>query len=189
MVVSRRFFTQYIRNIRTIGAVAPSSRFLAQKMVQPIDFSAAKLIVQFGPGTGSFTDVLLHERHKNTSLVLIEFNTTFYETLVRQYGHEKNVYVYHGTAEDVDGILRQFGLAAKVDYIVSGLPFASLPIKQSQAILQRAQAVLKPEGKFITFQYTLLKKGFLAAYFDEITVSREWRNIPPAYVLTCRMLE
>lgn len=189
MAVSRRFFTQYMRNIRTVGAVAPSSHYLAQKMIEPIDFSTAKLIVQFGPGTGSFTDALLKERRENMSLVLIEFNTAFYETLLHKYGQEKGVYIYNGTAEDVDGILRQFGLAAKVDYIVSGLPFASLPVKQSQAILQRAQAVLRPEGKFITFQYTLLKKGFLAAYFDEITVTREWRNVPPAYVLACRMFE
>ncbi len=189
MAANARFLAQYIRNIRTVGAVAPSSRFLADKMVESIDFSTAKLIVQFGPGTGSFTQMLLACRREGTSLVLIEFNTAFYQTLLQKYGDEKGVYVYNGTAEDVDGILRQFGLPAKVDYIVSGLPFASLPQKQSHAILQRAQAILKPGGLFITFQYTLLKKAFLASYFDEITVTREWRNIPPAYVLACQNLE
>lgn len=183
---STRFFTQYIKNIRTVGAVAPSSRFLAEKMVAPIDFSTAKVIVQFGPGTGSFTEEILRRRRDVTSIVLIEYNTAFYETLRQKYEQQKNVHIYNGTAEDVDGILRQFGLPSQVDYIVSGLPFASLPQKQSEAILRRAQSVLKADGLFITFQYTLLKRVFLSSYFGYITTTREWRNIPPAYVLSCR---
>lgn len=180
-----RFFGQYIQNIRTVGAVVPSSRFLAKQMIAPINFSKAKIIVQFGPGTGSLTEQLLRHRKPETSLVLIEYNESFYRVLKEKYGSEKRVYIYHGTAEDVDGILRQFGLAKKVDYIVSGLPFASLPRQQSAAILERAKSVIRPDGLFITFQYTLLKMPFIRSYFTTIGVSRVWRNIPPAYVLVC----
>lgn len=183
--MNKQFFTQYIKNLGTVGAVAPSSRYLAAKMVQSIDFSTAKVIVQFGPGTGSFTKELLRRRSARTVIVLIEFNQSFYETLVTRYQYEKGVYIYNGTAEDVDGILKQYGLPQKVDYIVSGLPFASLPEKQSRAILDRARGVLTGGGMFITFQYTLLKKRLLGDYFDQIVLSREWRNMPPAYVLTC----
>lgn len=183
--MNARFFTQYVKHIRTVGAVAPSSQFLANEMVAPIDFEIARLIVQFGPGTGSFTELLLKHRQESTILLLIEFNTVFYEELLSKYGHHKGVYIYNGTAEDVDGVLRQFGLPATVDYIVSGLPFASLPAEQSRAILARAQAIVKPTGAFITFQYTLLKKPFLASYFTSIQQKRVWRNVPPAYVLIC----
>ncbi len=154
-------------------------------MIDPIDFSTAKLIVQFGPGTGSFTKELLVRRQEKTTIVLIEFNAVFCETLRQKYGHEKNIYIHNGTAEDVDGILRYYGLSPQVDYIVSGLPFASLPSKQSQAILDRARAVLRPNGVFVTFQYTLLKKGLFINHFDTVAIIREWKNIPPAYVLAC----
>ena len=184
--MNTRFFTQYVKNIRTVGAIAPSSQFLASAMVETINFDTARTIVQFGPGTGSFTDALLKHRRDATSLVLIEYNLAFYEELERQYGHIRGVYIYNGTAEDVDGILRQFGLPSRVDYIVSGLPFASLPATQSQAILRRAQAIVASDGAFITFQYTLLKKALLSSYFDTISIRRVWRNMPPAYVLVCK---
>lgn len=139
--------------------------------------------MQFGPGTGSFTSEILQRRNDKTIVVLIEYNESFYETLVSKYRDEQGVYIYNGTAEDVDGILKQYGLPQKVDYIVSGLPFASLPDKQSRAILDRAKNILGTDGTFITFQYTLLKKGLLDEYFNQIVISREWRNVPPAYVL------
>ncbi|RYF29087.1 MAG: SAM-dependent methyltransferase [Chloroflexi bacterium] len=181
--MNTQFFTQYIKNLRTVGAVAPSSPHLARKMVLPINFTDARVIVQFGPGTGSFTSEILQRRNDKTIVVLIEYNESFYETLVSKYRDEQGVYIYNGTAEDVDGILKQYGLPQKVDYIVSGLPFASLPDKQSRAILDRAKNILGTDGTFITFQYTLLKKGLLDEYFNQIVISREWRNVPPAYVL------
>ena len=53
------FLSQYITNPRSIGAVLPSSKFLADKMVESIDFKKAKYIVEYGPGTGVFTNKLL----------------------------------------------------------------------------------------------------------------------------------
>ena len=57
------FFWQYLRHPRSIGAIAPSSKKLARKMVQPIDFSRASCIMEFGPGTGVFTDELAESKH------------------------------------------------------------------------------------------------------------------------------
>lgn len=39
---------------------------------------------------------------------------------------------------------------------------------------------------FITFQYTLLKKGYIGSYFEDISLERVVLNIPPAYVLKCQ---
>jgi phospholipid N-methyltransferase len=49
------FLKQYIKNPRMIGAVLPSSRNLARKMIEDIDFEKAECIVEYGPGTGVFT--------------------------------------------------------------------------------------------------------------------------------------
>ena len=56
------FLKEYIKHPRTVGAVAPSSRRLANGMMMPIDFENASCILEFGPGTGVFTEELIRRR-------------------------------------------------------------------------------------------------------------------------------
>lgn len=180
----RLFFTQYLRNIRTVGAIAPSSRFLADKMLQNVDFKKAKTIVEYGPGTGVFTAELIARKRPSTKLIVIEQNQAFYNVLHEKYAHHDNVTLVHGSAADVETILEIYKIK-HVDYIVSGLPFAALPVDVSENILRSTVRLIGFSGVFVTFQYTLLKKDFMHGFFSDITVTREVRNVPPAYVFTC----
>ena len=162
----------------------PSSKYLARKMVETINFSNAKYIVEYGPGTGIFTDKLINRRNKNTVILLIEYNYEFFTLLSEKYKDESDLYVVHGSAENVDKYLENYNIPY-VDYVVSGLPFASLPKNMSQTILKKTKSILKKDGKFITFQYTLLMKQYINNYFGIINVNKEYRNMPPAYILNC----
>jgi len=179
------FIKQYITKPRTVGAVWPSSKYLAKKMIQDIDFASAEYIVEYGPGTGVFTDNILNARNPSTALLLIENNQEFYNLLTEKYPDEPNLYIINGSAEDVGKFMALHNIP-HADYIISGLPFASLPQEVSARILSQTKKVLKPNGRFITFQYTMLKRDFIARHFEEITIKRELRNIPPAYVLSCK---
>lgn len=179
------FFREYVKNIRTVGAVLPSSRFLARKVVADINFATAKTIVQFGPGTGSFTREIVARRKKGTTILLIEKNETFCRQLEDEFGRTKDVIIINDSAENLGALLKRHKLPAQVDYIVSGLPFASLPSAVTENVLVAAKRHTK-QGYFITFQYTLLKKPLFTKYFSQITISREVKNIPPAYVLYAR---
>ena len=64
-----------------VGSVIPSSRFLSKKMLQPIDFKRAKVIIELGPGTGVFTKELVLQKHPNCQFVVIELNDAFFEDL------------------------------------------------------------------------------------------------------------
>ncbi|MCM3544004.1 class I SAM-dependent methyltransferase [Priestia megaterium] len=178
------FMYQYFHQPRTVGALLPSSTHLAKKMVKGIDFEHADCIVEYGPGTGVFTGELIRRRSARTTLLLIEYNRHFYEKVKEQVRDEKNVYVIHGSAENVQKYLIQYDIR-KVDYVLSGLPFASLASEVSDCILQNTRRVLDEEGKFITFQYTNLKKQLIRSFFPHIKVEKEWRNVPPAYIFTC----
>ncbi|WP_321970021.1 rRNA adenine N-6-methyltransferase family protein, partial [Bacillus mycoides] len=90
------FLSQYITNPRNVGAVLPSSKFLADKMVESINFKEAKYIVEYGPGTGVFTNKLLEKRSSNTTLLLVENNKEFYLLLKEKYKKEKNVFIVLG---------------------------------------------------------------------------------------------
>jgi phospholipid N-methyltransferase len=181
------FILQYIAHPRSVGAVAPSSRFLACEMVSSVDFAEAACIVEFGPGTGVFTERILKGRNPDTEVVIIERNADFCAVLGKRYAGVPGLHIVNGSAEGVGRYLAERGFE-RADYIVSGLPFASLPPQVSAGILSQAAKHLEPGGRFITFQYTLLKKGMINRYFKSIEISREWRNLPPAYVLSCRIV-
>lgn len=178
------FLLQYITKPRTVGAIMPSSKHLAEKMIDTINFGSAKYIVEYGPGTGVFTDKLIARRNNNTVILLIEYNYEFFLSLVKKYKDEDNLYVIHGSAENVDVHLANYNIPY-VDYVISGLPFASLSKNMSSTILRKTKTILKKDGRFITFQYTLFMKQYINQYFNIIDVDKEYRNIPPAYILNC----
>lgn len=180
-----KFLIEYFKSPRTVGAVAPSSKRLADKMVKIIDFKNANCIVEYGPGTGVFTDKLVEEKKKDTILMLLEYNKEFCKQLEERYNGYDNIILINDSAENVDKYLKEYNIS-KVDYVISGLPFASLPKNVSNKILRKTKSILKKDGIFTTFQYTLLKKEFIAGYFKKIELERVVFNIPPAYVLKCQ---
>lgn len=56
------FLKQYITKPRTVGAVLPSSKYLTTKMIENVDFNYSSCIVEYGPGTGVFTERILKKR-------------------------------------------------------------------------------------------------------------------------------
>ncbi|MCL2197515.1 MAG: methyltransferase [Defluviitaleaceae bacterium] len=178
-----KFILQYILKPRTTGAILPSSRFLARKMVENINFESAKCIVEYGSGTGVFTENLLAKRQENTTLLLLERNDDFCKILRDKYKNEKNIHIINDSAENIGKYLEQHGFT-HADFVISGLPFASLPQDVSNNILTQTVKFLSPEGSFTTFQYSLLKMDFFSRYFSTYTKKREIRNIPPAHILT-----
>ena len=179
-----KFLIQYLLHPRTTGAVLPSSQNLSSEIVKNIDFKECHCIVEFGPGTGVFTREILNRCNKDTKIILIEYNEKFYKILREKYSYMKNVHVINDSAENINYYINKYGIN-NVDYIVSGLPFASLPKAMTEKILINTKSVLGHKGTFIMFQYTKLKMSLIGDYFKNINISRELINIPPAYVFTC----
>lgn len=177
-----QFLREYLSAPGTIGAVAPSSRHLAASMTSSVDFDKARCIVEYGAGTGVFTREVAAGKKQDTTYIVIEQNDRFYEILKKQFHGIPGMVLIHGDAGNVCGFLREqrFQYA---DYIISGLPFTSLPRQVSHRILAQTQKAIGMEGVFTTFQYTLLRKTFLENYFNIRRITRVWRNLPPAYVL------
>ncbi|MEM5014811.1 rRNA adenine N-6-methyltransferase family protein [Metabacillus indicus] len=181
---SLAFLLEYINKPRSTGALLPSSQKLAERMTEAIDFQTADFIIEYGPGTGVFTEKLIKKRRVGTRILLIEQNKVFSRLLKDKYGHVKDLVIVNGSAENTSYYMKKYGFK-RADYILSGLPFASIPSGAADLILSETASILGSEGKFITFQYTLLKKGLFERYFSDLHISREYMNLPPAYILAC----
>jgi phospholipid N-methyltransferase len=178
---------EFVRKPMSVGAVAPSSWRLAELITDVAELRGASVVVEFGPGTGAFTEVILRKLAPGATFLAIEANKSFVEaTRARLPG----VTVIHDSAVSVRAHLESLGHSS-CDCIVSGLPFASFPPSLQTEILSAAADVLTPGGRFVTFAYThglawpparRFRRRLLAA-FSEVKVTQTiWQNIPPAYV-------
>ncbi len=144
-----QFFLEFIKHPKKIGAVAPSGKALAKKMMKPIQFEHAHCIVEYGSGMGSFTRELIKRKNPDTKLFLIENNSVFYRRLKREFGEKEGVFLIFDSAEKINTYLKKYGVDT-ADYIVSGLPFTSLPAGVSKNIMEATQSD-RQEGKIYYF--------------------------------------
>lgn len=177
------FLEEFFRNPATVGSLIPSSRELTDKVMEPINFATASCIVEYGPGTGVFTDVLMQRRRADTAIVLVEVNHRFAELLTERYASQPNVHVIHGSADQTGHYLAKLGLG-RVDYVVCGLPFSSLSQRLGWRILAHTQHLLLPDGKLVLFQYSLQNTKLFEKFFRLLDQTYVLLNLPPAYVLT-----
>ncbi len=185
MIKRLRFLQEFLRERKTVGAIAPSSQFLAKKMMAPIDFKKARNIVELGPGTGVFTKELLRQMRPDAKLFAFETQVRFC-ALIRKEINDPRLILIHDTAEKIGEYLAQHGVE-KADYTVSSLPFTVIPDTVKNTILNQAVKYLDPEGLFIQFQYSLNAHKLLKSKFSRVKIAFTPMNIPPAFVYKCSL--
>jgi phosphatidylethanolamine/phosphatidyl-N-methylethanolamine N-methyltransferase len=141
--------SKFLRNPRTVGAVSASSKSMARDMVRELPTNKPVHVVELGPGTGSFTRAIVERLAPGSRFVAIELDREFVERLRPRW---PSVEFVLGSAVEVEQLVKRRNLQP-VDHIVSGLPFASLPIEDSRQIMDGIQHILRPGGTFSTFQY------------------------------------
>lgn len=148
------FLHEFIKHPKHTGAIAPSSKILAKKMVDVIDFHRAKCIVELGPGTGVFTKEIMKRKRKETIFLLIEINEVFCKELQRKFKNEQNVIVVHGSAENIKKYMEELNIEC-IDYVLSGLPFTSLPEEVSKRILNNVMEAIHEKVNLLHFNIHL----------------------------------
>lgn len=180
---------RFLRSPNTIGAVSASSRALARRMVAGLPADRPLSIVELGPGTGPFTRALVEHVATGSRILAIDLEQTFVDRL---RGLWPAVDCVCASAVDLERLVAERQMAP-VDHIVSGLPFASLPVETTKRILDGIEGTLRPGGTFTTFQY-LHGYGLRAGrtFRREMSVRMGGlparhlvlRNFPIAFVLT-----
>ncbi len=174
--------SNFIKNPKETGAVAPSSRFLTKEIIKNIDFKARN-IVELGPGLGTFTKAILKKANPTTKLFCFEVNKKFCSHLNKSIIDERFV-VVNASAEKISHNLKKFNVK-KADFVISGLPFLNFPESKKQAIIREVKNSLNDRGKFILFQYTNELSKLLQSFFSKVDRKFVPLNIPPAFVYIC----
>jgi phospholipid N-methyltransferase len=166
-----------------LGSVIPSSRFLIREVLEPIDWARAAVIVEYGPGVGSITGEILQRMRPDASLIAIETNSEFVRFLQAFYP-DPRLHVVEGSAADVGGILRAHG-HEKASYIISGIPFSTLPAGRREHILWESRAALEPGGAFLVYQFSSRVLADLKRIFGDVERGFEPLNVLPAHLFFC----
>jgi phospholipid N-methyltransferase len=166
-----------------LGSVVPSSSFLVNDMMKQVDWERARVLVEYGPGVGTFTREILKRMRPDAVLVAIELNTEFVEYL-RERVCDPRFRVVHGSAARVRGILADQSLAP-ADYIISSLPYRNMPDSLRREILEESRLALKADGSLVLYQYTRTLLPYLESSFSSVTLNFQLFNILPALIFHC----
>ncbi len=172
------FLRGFIKHPVMVGSVIPSSKVLIDKMLAPVDWANCKLFVEYGPGVGTFTEHVLQRMAPDATLIAIDTNPDFVRYL-RQKFADNRLFAVTGSAADVRQIIADCGFA-EADYILSGLPFSTLPPEIGPRIAEQTAEALRPGGAFLVYQFSPKVRDFIAPHFERIDRGFEWLNVPPA---------
>ena len=185
-----RMLRTFVKQPFRTGTLVPSSRALAELMLEDMELATADAVVELGAGTGVFTR-LIAERVKPEALVLaFEIDAALARELAPRL---PRVLVVNDSAEHMGEHLRAHGHEA-ADAVLSGLPWANFPLELQQRLLGAVVAGLRPGGRFATFAYVPAAKlpagrrfrALLEASFSHVETTRTvLRNFPPAFVYRC----
>ena len=173
-----QFLRGFLKHPVMVGSIIPSSRVLIEKMLAPVDWENTKVFVEYGPGVGTFTRPVLEKMGPDATLVTIDTNPDFTKYL-RESIDDARLVTVHGSAADVEKILADRGLG-KADYVLSGLPFSTLPPGVGDAIAAATARVIRSGGAFLVYQFSPKVRDFIAPHFHSIDRGFEWINVPPA---------
>lgn len=174
----------YMKNFlrdKNVASVTPTSPFGVKRVCMNIDFGGTDLIVEYGPGTGVFSNYLLKNMKRDSRLILIERNKNF-DSILKNTINDPRVVIFNDSAENVLETLRKCR-ESEADYIISGIPFLMLSCNLKMKILYNTHRALKKGGKFLVYQTCFqadhILKIHLERFFSSVQTKFEVRNIPP----------
>lgn len=166
-------------------------------MITHLDPGRPMKVLEVGPGTGVFTELLVEQLTGQDQLTVVELNPMFCRML------RERIALWETEADTaqitlVEGDFLAFDEPTSFDLIISSLPLNNFPASIAQAFVGQFRRLLKPDGVLSFYEYTGMRRlrhffsgkdemPFETTYRTELApyiVSRErvFLNLPPATV-------
>lgn len=182
-----KFVQAFLCEPLKVGAVWPSSAALSRAVADSCDFAPEDTVVELGPGTGNFTQLLLERLDHRGRLLALELSRMNVAQLRRRFPANE---IIHDSAER----LAEHVPARTARCVVSGLAWGNMLPALQNRIMEAIVNALAPGGQFVAMAYsharyyptTLRFRKLMFREFARVeTTPVIWRNIPPAYVYRC----
>ncbi len=177
------FAKNFFQHPKMLGSLFPSSRFLVERLLRKIDWNQARVIVEYGPGVGSFTAEILRRMRPDAFLIVMETNPDFVDFLRCSFS-DARLRVAHVSAAEVKRVLGDNGFT-RADFVISGIPLSTLPDREREEILRNTREVLRPEGALLVYQFSPKALPDLRRIYSRVTRSFEPFNLLPAQIFHC----
>jgi phosphatidylethanolamine/phosphatidyl-N-methylethanolamine N-methyltransferase len=180
-----KFFLAAVARPWRMGAIAPSSRDLAEQMLKKLNFGTSQKVLEVGPGTGAITELVLPRLKNPEQYIGLEINGDFVNSLHERFPGVKFV------KESAENAASQVD---SVDYIVCSLPWSMWVGSVQEKLLQNVSKPLSEGSTFATYAYwptlyTPTGRSFrklLGRTFKSVETSPViWKNLPPAVIYLC----
>lgn len=178
-----------MKNPLGVGSVAPSSKALAETMVADVNPTPNSIALELGVGTGAITSAISAKLTKRNSYLGIEIDKKLANFVQSRFPH---LLIINSDACLVAKKHKESGLG-KIGFILSGIPFVSLPKNVCESILEELDGFMKDGCMFRTFQYlhgyhtpparrlrTYMNGKYGLMEKSPVVI----KNIPPAVILT-----
>jgi len=197
------FFRQFREQFETTGAIAPSSRFLANAITEPFRHrSIPARLLEVGPGTGAFTRTIVRHLNLDERFDLVELNTEFAQRLERRFAEERHFRAVGQQSRVHACAVQDFEADTPYDFIISGLPLNNFSADLVRQLFDSWFGLLAPGGVLSYFEYMyvrpirrLVARGdektrlssldeIIGARIERHRFRRDWVfvNCPPAWV-------
>ncbi len=184
------FARQTMKTPGSIGAIAPSSKYVANSVMSLANLDNAKTVVELGPGTGVFTEQIIKKIGSDTTFFALELNKVFVQATKDRCPQAE---VYHDTAQSIRHYLNKHE-ADHCDCIVSSLPWTIFDPEDQNILLETLSSVLAPGGSFVSIVYLGAKTrrrgrhfiDSLPTHFNTVYKTKTvWKNMPPTQIYRC----
>ncbi|HZC18626.1 MAG TPA: methyltransferase domain-containing protein [Rubrobacteraceae bacterium] len=176
-----RFFRSFLANPRQVGAVLPTSRWAVRDMLDMTDLPQARHVALLGAGTGAETGEILKRLRPDARFLAFEIDPDLSAVLSERF-EDPRLEIINDSAENIEDYLD----GAKMDVIVSAIPFTSLPQDAKQNVFREAARALAPEGVMVLIQYSTVLQRDLTRRFASVRRRVSPLNVPPAFLYACR---
>ncbi|MEM1376522.1 MAG: methyltransferase domain-containing protein [Pseudomonadota bacterium] len=173
-----RFVGALVTAPKVTGAVAPTSRGLAELMARSVDVDSDLPVLELGPGTGAITAALLDRLGSPNRLVCLEYDEKMCACLRKRY---HGLRVIKGSAFELEDALpaEEF---PNFDCVISGIPLLNFKPHLRNILLQQAVSRLAPGRPLVQFSYGVKAPIDLHPNIQRTVSPWVMKNLPPARV-------
>lgn len=178
-----RFFKTWAASPLSMGAVTPSSRAYARRMVELAKPDPNRFVLETGAGTGVVTEVLIESGFPRDKIVSIEYESEFCRLLEKRF---PGINLIQGDAFDLGKTLGDHR-STKFGAILSGVPLLTAPKARRLRYIEDLLGRLAPGALITQLSYSLTPP--VPEMPGRFTVDKSrWVtfNLPPARVWVYR---